>query len=61
MINVNGIVQLLIVLIVGGAILYLFKMFAAQVGLPAWVIQVVTVLVVVVVAVVTLRFLGSML
>ena len=38
--NVAGIIQLLIFLIVGGAIWYLFKLFAPKVGLPDIVVQV---------------------
>jgi uncharacterized membrane protein YjjP (DUF1212 family) len=59
--NVAGIIQLLIFLIVGGAIWYLFKLFAPKVGLPDIVVQVVTVLIVVILAVLTLRFLGTLL
>jgi uncharacterized protein (DUF983 family) len=57
----GNIIEVLIVIIVAGAIWYLFQMFATMVGLPGWVIQVVGVLAVVVVAVYVLRFLGSLL
>ena len=59
--KVGNIIELLIVIIVAGAIWYLFTLFAAGVGLPLWMIQVVSVLAVVIVAIYVLRFLGSLL
>jgi len=59
--NVGKIIEVLIVLIICGAIWYLFTMFAGMVGLPSWVVTVVVVVVVVFIAIYVLRFLGSLL